>query len=341
MPTSRISKRLRNLSFLLFFSALQIPAFANTSAMRKSFQWTFDGIPQRIEVDLNSAAYLHYRSKPRTWSYGAYITETPIFPVIMEVGNLLQSAASNVVDTEWDRVRYVLSFVQNIRYTDDVGGEYPRFPIETLIDGTGDCEDTAILLAAILDSWGLDCVLLSPAGHMALGLAVNGMEGTSYSLNGKKYYYVETSGRNWNIGEIPPKYAGQMKVITLPTSGSPRRTVEYVAPKNVNRNKLQFAVYRSTQHSGGAEGRVAYQYKVLLEGNEKLMNQVQEVRYQRQHVNFAEYREGNWIVKTNPGNQFEATWTAWRNAGIAVQVQFKNGQVSELMIREAAIEAAR
>lgn len=334
--------RIQSYPLLFVLTLLGSQAFAlPNSAMRKAFQWNFDGIPQKVEVDLSSTAYLHYRTKPRSWSYGTYTMESPSHPVIADIAQVLEAAAADVVDTEWDRVRYAVTFVQNIRYVDDVGGEYPRYPIETLVDGTGDCEDTAILLAAILDAWGLDCVLLSPPGHMALGLSVTGLQGISYPIGGKKYFYVETTGKNWNIGEVPPKYMGQAKIIPLQTVSGPRRSVEYVAPKEMNHNKLQFAVYRSTTHAGGAEGRVAYQYKIRLEGTEKLMNQVQEVRYQRQHATFSEYRDGNWLVETDPENQFEASWTSWRNANIAVQVEFKNGQISELLIREAAIEAAR
>ena len=57
-----------------------------------------------------------------------------------------------------DRVDFVLSFVQSLPYTlDDVTtgyDEFRRYAVETLIEGGGDCEDTTILVAAILRGLG-------------------------------------------------------------------------------------------------------------------------------------------------------------------------------------------
>jgi hypothetical protein len=68
-----------------------------------------------------------------------------------------------------------------LEYTSDLVtegyDEYPRYPIETLVDKGGDCEDTAILAASIIRGMGYGVVLLvfpktadSP-GHCAVGVA--------------------------------------------------------------------------------------------------------------------------------------------------------------------------
>jgi hypothetical protein len=329
--------------FLLFFAlaASVSSAMALPPVLQKTYTWIFDGLPQTLEVDLSTNAYLHYRTRPRTWSYSAYLSESAEYPIMANFASALEDAALLRTDSEWERVRYAVCFVQHFKYSDDTGGEYPRYPLETLVDGTGDCEDTAILLAAILDAWGLDCVLISPPGHMAVGITVSGFEGTFYPYLGKRYYYIETTGKNWGIGEIPPQYAGQAKLIPLQTISGPRRTVGFEPPKEPLETKLQFAVYRSSTHGGSGEGRVSYSYKIMLEGSPKMLERVQEVRYQRQHTTFPEYREGTWLSKTNPETNFSANWSAWRNANIAVQVEFKNGNVTEFMIKEAAFEEAR
>jgi hypothetical protein len=112
--------------------------------------------------------------------------------------------------TEVQRVSLVVSFVQSIPYTDDLittgYDEYPRYPLETLIDGGGDCEDTSILASSLLKLMGFDTVLLSYPNHMAVGISVTNISGSYYSSDGKHYYYVETTGKNWKIGEIPPEY---------------------------------------------------------------------------------------------------------------------------------------
>ena len=67
---------------------------------------------------------------------------------------------------------FVTAFVQIcIDYDGDEGysnTEYWRYPLETLCDRIGDCEDTSILLAALLDAKGLNGgVILAPGHAMA------------------------------------------------------------------------------------------------------------------------------------------------------------------------------
>lgn len=110
---------------------------------------------------------------------------------------------------EWlkqDRIDFVLSFVQSLPYTlDDVTtgyDEFRRYAIETLVEGGGDCEDTTILVAAILRGLGEQTALLFTPGHIALGVSGN-FTGASVTHNGMKYYYCETTGTGWTVGELP------------------------------------------------------------------------------------------------------------------------------------------
>jgi hypothetical protein len=84
--------------------------------------------------------------------------------------------------------------------------EYPRYPLETLWDGVGDCEDSSILAAAILDATGYDTVLLQFGNHMAVGVAETKSDefsGDGYIYNEKKYYYLETTGAGYEVGVLP------------------------------------------------------------------------------------------------------------------------------------------
>ena len=105
-----------------------------------------------------------------------------------------------------NRVDFVLSFVQSLPYTlDDVTtsyDEFRRYAIETLIEGGGDCEDTTILMAAILRGLGESVALIFTPGHIALGVSGN-FTGTAFSYQGTKYYYCETTGTGWTVGMLP------------------------------------------------------------------------------------------------------------------------------------------
>jgi len=59
-------------------------------------------------------------------------------------------------------------YVQDLPYVaEENDSEYPKYPIETMVDG-GDCEDKSILLVSILDVIGIDAELLRYSNHMAV-----------------------------------------------------------------------------------------------------------------------------------------------------------------------------
>lgn len=73
----------------------------------------------------------------------------------------------------------------------------------------GDCEDSAILLGSIIQQlgYGVKGVLLP--GHMAIGIKGSaGLPGTYYEQAGVRYYYVETTGDGWRVGEVPEAHRG-------------------------------------------------------------------------------------------------------------------------------------
>ena len=89
--------------------------------------------------------------------------------------------------------------------------------METLYDETGDCEDTSILYAAVMESMGYDAVLLLLPGHMASGLSCPGASGGHYVYESVSYYYCETTGEGWAIGEVPPEMKDvEVDIIQVP-----------------------------------------------------------------------------------------------------------------------------
>jgi hypothetical protein len=43
---------------------------------------------------------------------------------------------------------------------------------------------------------------------MALAVACDDCSGTNYEVNNRRYYYVETTGTGWEIGQLPPQMEG-------------------------------------------------------------------------------------------------------------------------------------
>lgn len=106
-----------------------------------------------------------------------------------------------------DRIIFVVTFVQNIPY-DRPGGVLDLFPpIGTLAYRFGDCDSKALLLYVMLEKMKVDCAMLwsYKYKHAMLGISVS-RGGKFKSVNGKKYYFLETTYPGWQIGELPPEF---------------------------------------------------------------------------------------------------------------------------------------
>lgn len=171
----------------------------------KRYVWNFKGKSYTILMTIDIERYNSYDGKER------YDIPRLVEEGRTTIGNLTREF-QNVFKRhrEWskqDRVDFVLSFVQSLPYTlDDVTtgyDEFRRYAIETLIEGGGDCEDTTILVAAILRGLGEKTALIFTPGHIALGVSGN-FTGASVTHDGTKYYYCETTGTGWTVGTLPP-----------------------------------------------------------------------------------------------------------------------------------------
>jgi len=207
---------------VLFLAVLTVSAFAaltdedvpSTASWHegenivRTFTWEYSGV-QHLELKIPESTYDAYRFQQR-YSFndvGKYITEDRSGAV-----EKLAEALKNMSDagglTESQRMDLAVVFVQSLPYYSDGSVDTPRFPVETIVDGGGDCEDTSILLAAILYEWGYDVVLLNiPDVHTAVGVVCYDCDG-SFVVHGEiEYYYVETAwGGSWEIGQMPGEY---------------------------------------------------------------------------------------------------------------------------------------
>jgi hypothetical protein len=103
--------------------------------------------------------------------------------------NTLRSVRSqqNLSDDEY--VELAAVFIQSIPY-ETTHTNPPKFPVETFVDRSGDCDDKSLLLAGLLSQEGYNVSLLSfrPESHMAVGVVCPGGE---YKQTG--YSFIETT----------------------------------------------------------------------------------------------------------------------------------------------------
>jgi outer membrane murein-binding lipoprotein Lpp len=199
-------------------SAPLTPQPLSNDTIRRDFAWVYDGKTKAFSLYIPEHLYLYYGNKTRvpTEDYSLYVThpydDEYLSTIIAEFDDI---AAEEGYD-ENQKINLVVSFIQSLPYTsDDITtgfDEYPRYPIETLVHDGGDCEDTSILASALLDLMGFDVVLINLPGHVAIGVAVDAY-GTYWLHEGTQYFYVETTGEGWEIGELPEAHQGESAVV--------------------------------------------------------------------------------------------------------------------------------
>jgi hypothetical protein len=195
------------------------------TSYEKSFAWDYDGKHWTWNLSIPVALYDAYKAVPvstRTRQgpsgYG-YLTTTQDY-YVRALAEKLTKTTAELGYGSFDQVSFVLAFVQSLPYTSDSvttqHDEYPRFPIETLVDDGGDCEDTSILFASLTLIMGYGTVYINPPDHYAVGILGNNLHGTYWTYpvdSNNSYYYCETTGDGFTIGQLPPEFMGQLASI--------------------------------------------------------------------------------------------------------------------------------
>jgi len=185
--------------------------FVGESTINQHFEWEYDG-DWYWDMRIDYMDYRHYSDLLRTYQYTSYMMDDDGY--IESLAQELKDIAEEQGWGPYQLVSFTLAFVQSLEYTSDLVttgyDEYPRYPLETLGDAGGDCEDTSILFASLIEAEpiGIDAVLLLLPGHMAVGVAGDeSMYGTYFEYQGRDYFYCETTGAGWAMGIIPDVYA--------------------------------------------------------------------------------------------------------------------------------------
>ncbi|MBI2266326.1 MAG: hypothetical protein HYU64_14365 [Armatimonadetes bacterium] len=199
----------------LLFMATTLPC--RGQEITRKYHWVYDNRTYDMDLQIPKGLYDYFKKKPRVEDYTIYVTDPQDDGLINFLISLFKKYARENKLNEYDLFNTMVAWVQSLPYTSDsvtTGfDEYPRYPVETLVDNGGDCEDTSILLASILKAMGYPTVLLAPTKHMAVGVAVRQefvknapwpIHVTPFEMY--QYAYLETTGDGWKIGMVPPQY---------------------------------------------------------------------------------------------------------------------------------------
>lgn len=131
--------------------------------------------------------------------------------LVKQLADEIKSLCDQCGYGESETIRETANFVQSIEYVDDMTStgytDFPKYPLETLYDQCGDCEDSSILLGALLKELGYGCIFIELPEHVAIGVkATDDAPGTYYDYNGSHYLYIETTNSGWDIGTLPDDF---------------------------------------------------------------------------------------------------------------------------------------
>jgi hypothetical protein len=188
------------------------------------FSWNYIG-PQEVSLP-NPEFLFDYQStidRTKHDDYSLYIFDSYDDEYIDIIVDEILSGFSA---TDIKIINNIASFVQTIEYKsdseEDDSFEYPRYPVETLFDAQGDCEDKAILTASMLYSLGYDIALLRLPNHMAVGVRLSEEDIPNYEYFIDDYYFLETTTKNKPCGFIPHEYREYNDSVTIyPVSDRP------------------------------------------------------------------------------------------------------------------------
>ena len=213
-----------------------------------------------------------------------------------------------IYDNPEDFANGVLMITHQITYVETTP---PKYPVETMADGQGDCDLFSFIAASILKAGGLDVVLLyyEAQSHMNIGVHLsstpeNIRDSPCYvTHDGERYYVAECTGGNWQegwrVGECPPDLKQvSTEVVTL-------EDAEQVAPGQVS---ASFTAMEPSALSLEVSPMISIENSAIVIGgqlNPELANENITL--------YAKINTSLWAVigtvATQPNGHFEYVWT--------------------------------
>ncbi len=208
-------------AFFLIFPVIQpfaaVKAQTQTEYYSRDFSWNYGGETWTWNLTIPMSLCQAYVSVPDSvrshiqLSGFGYFTTTED-PYLQSLVTRLNETAVQEGYSAVQEVNFALAFVQSIPYATDLNStgyqDYPRFPVETLFDNIGDCKSHSILFATLVLMLGFDAVYINPPDHLAVGVLGNNLGGTYWTYNNQNYYYCETTGEGFTVGQLPSQFDG-------------------------------------------------------------------------------------------------------------------------------------
>lgn len=224
-----------------------IPSSIRTRATdtAATYRWYYKDSYYTWTIHIPADQYNYFATLPRDKPHPAdYVMSdrgrTELEQIVSDMIDLANAQNLNEDERRDMVIAFVQSLPQNRGGTVRTYDAYPRYPLQTLYDGGGDSQDTAILLTALLRLLGIQASLLETPKHYAVVIPLTEQQkdqnpvylykrGDSQILKGaylddqnrirdfysgdtgvvrNSYIYIESNIPGYPIGTIPPQLRG-------------------------------------------------------------------------------------------------------------------------------------
>jgi hypothetical protein len=188
-------------------------------------QYGYYRFSHKLYMSMPPSLYDYYYSKSHVIrgdsDYAKFVTPG----VFKSIAENIQNVTGTLPYSEEQFANAVLMLTRQVSYVkSDV-----KYPVETILDNSGDCDLLSLLAASIMKAGGLDVVLLYYKGispsHMNIGVYLPyepvyrtwWLAPAGFKYNNKTYWMAEcTSLGEWKVGDRPDLLAGaKPQIISL------------------------------------------------------------------------------------------------------------------------------
>ncbi len=192
--TSALSERMKEVLYYRMFRAYN---YKDNSTWYLYYRIPAqDYLRYRSDVEFHQPMTLENRLTPEIL---ANASSTYDDPIIQEMASdLLQISGG---DQEL-LVNLALQVVHQLYYNETL---YVKYPVETLVESSGDCDNLAVLLASVLRAAGMEVVLIigtaRGVGHVMVGVALDEEPDDLLQYGRYHVWYISYEGKNFYLAE--------------------------------------------------------------------------------------------------------------------------------------------
>lgn len=227
-----------------------------------------------LHVSVPPSLYEYYKRKSHSISSDSLYARFATSNAFETIAENIKKATNEVPNSEEQFANAVLALVRQIPYIKSS----IKYPVEALVENSGDCDVLSLLAASIMKAGGLDVVLLhykdlNPS-HMNIGVYLPykpiyrswWMDPAGFEYGNKTYWMAECTSRvEWKVGDKPALLTN-IEPRVIPLQGTEKTAPAQVASRldgKLERSSISVTFSPENSNINGEERSLAITGEVL------------------------------------------------------------------------------